>query len=234
MVSKNQKTLNKKKSRKPKMSENLIKEEYTIEEMARIAKYSERSKENSPVKLKIFAADKKAGNSNVVSAEMVKNKGRELDNTKMFETFGTTDMELQHVLLNQAIETFSNSIPSEDEDADCIKLTRMANSIMAILAGIHPQDEIEGMLAVQMIAVHNMAMETMKRAMLPNQTSEGRESNVNSATKMLRTFVSQMEALQRHRTGGQQKMTVEHVNVTAGGQAIVGVVNQGGNNEKRE
>ena len=53
------------------------------------------------------------------------------------------------------------------------------------------------------------------------------ESNVNHATKMLRTFTAQMEALKRYRTGGQQKVTVEHVHVTAGGQAIVGVVNRG-------
>jgi hypothetical protein len=45
---------------------------------------------------------------------------------------------------------------------------------------------------------------------------------------MLRTFVAQMEALKKYRTGGQQKMIVEHVNVNEGGQAIVGTVNQGG------
>jgi len=89
------------------------------------------------------------------------------------------------------------------------------------------------MLAVQMIAVHNAAMEAMKRAMIEGQTVEGRESNINYATKMLRTFAAQMEALKRYRTGGQQKVIVEHVYVTAGGQAIVGVVNRGeGNSEK--
>ena len=85
-----------------------------------------------------------------------------------------------------------------------------------------------------MIAVHNLAMETMKRAMIEGQTFEGEEANVNRATKMLRTFATQMEALKRYRTGGQQKVTVEHVHVTAGGQAIVGVVNRGeGNGGKR-
>ncbi len=57
---------------------------------------------------------------------------------------------------------------------------------------------------------------------------------MNHATKMLRTFTAQMEALKRYRTGGQQKVTVEHVHVNQGGQAIVGVVNRGeGNSEKR-
>ena len=51
---------------------------------------------------------------------------------------------------------------------------------------------------------------------------------------LLRTFTTQMEALKRYRTGGQQKVTVEHVHVNEGGQAIVGVVNRGeGSSGKR-
>jgi hypothetical protein len=36
----------------------------------------------------------------------------------------------------------------------------------------------------------------------------------------------QMEALKRYRTGGEQKVTVQHVSVSEGGQAIVGNVTQ--------
>jgi hypothetical protein len=36
-----------------------------------------------------------------------------------------------------------------------------------------------------------------------------------------------MEALKRYRTGGEQTVTVQHVNVSEGGQAIVGNVTQG-------
>jgi hypothetical protein len=46
--------------------------------------------------------------------------------------------------------------------------------------------------------------------------------------KLLRTFTAQIEALQRHRGKGEQKVTVEHVHVHAGGQAIVGAVTPGG------
>jgi hypothetical protein len=42
----------------------------------------------------------------------------------------------------------------------------------------------------------------------------------------LRTFASQTEALSRYRGKGEQKMTVEHVHVYQGGQAIVGQVAQ--------
>ena len=42
--------------------------------------------------------------------------------------------------------------------------------------------------------------------------------------KLLRTFAAQVEALQRYRGKGQQKVTVEHVHVHAGGQAVVGTI----------
>jgi hypothetical protein len=56
------------------------------------------------------------------------------------------------------------------------------------LAGIGPRDEIEGMLAAQMIAVHNAAMECLRRAMLPNQSFEARQLNLNLANKLSRTY----------------------------------------------
>jgi hypothetical protein len=51
------------------------------------------------------------------------------------------------------------------------------------------------------------------------------QTNGSLATKLLRTFTAQIEALQRYRGKGQQKVTVEHVHVHSGGQAIVGTVN---------
>jgi hypothetical protein len=50
------------------------------------------------------------------------------------------------------------------------------------------------------------------------------DSAVNGLTKLTRTYAAQMEALKRYRSGGEQKMTVQHVHVAEGGQAIVGNV----------
>jgi hypothetical protein len=52
--------------------------------------------------------------------------------------------------------------------------------------------------------------------------------------KLLRTYTMQVEALQRYRGKGQQKVTVEHVHVHSGGQAIVGAVKGGGVQSKSE
>jgi hypothetical protein len=103
------------------------------------------------------------------------------------------------------------------------------------LAGIDPRDELEGMLATQLIATHSAAMECYRRAMILEQSFESRRENLNQANKLSRTYTQLLEALSRHRGKGQQKVTVEHVHVHAGGQAVVGVVETpGGSSAKSE
>jgi hypothetical protein len=97
-------------------------------------------------------------------------------------------------------------------------------SAIAMLQGIKPSDEIEGMLASQMVGTHSAAMECLRRAMLPNQSFEGREQNLKHGAKLLSIYARQIDALNKHRGKGQQKVTVEHVHVEAGGQAVVGNV----------
>ena len=96
---------------------------------------------------------------------------------------------------------------------------------MTTLAAIGPKDELEGIIAAQLVACHNASMECYRRAMLPDQTFDGRHENLNQASKLSRTYSTLLETLNRHRgKGAQQKVIVEHVNVAAGGQAIVGNV----------
>jgi hypothetical protein len=96
------------------------------------------------------------------------------------------------------------------------------------LAGMNLKGEIEGMIAVQMIASHHAAMECYRRAMIPEQTFEGRNEALNQANKLSRSHAALVEALNRHRGKGQQKVTVEHVQVHAGGQPSVAPVTREG------
>ena len=59
-------------------------------------------------------------------------------------------------------------------------------------------------------------MECYRRAMIAEQTFEGRRENLNQANKLARTYATLIEALNRHGGKGQQKVTVEHVHVHAG------------------
>jgi hypothetical protein len=128
-----------------------------------------------------------------------------------------------NILANQTIKTlwvFKNS----DEQ----QVIKQENAAIAALAGIGPKDELEGMIAAQLVACHNASMECPRRAMHPEQTFEGRRENLSQANKLSRTYATLLEALNRHRGKGQQKVTVEHVHVHEGGQAIVGNVESPG------
>jgi hypothetical protein len=137
--------------------------------------------------------------------------------TAMQQAFGTLDFDLIAHLLRQATSVLPDRA-REDVKGE--------NFVLAALSGIEPRDELEGLLAVQMVAVHNLAMAFLSHASLEGQTTPGIDLNVNRATKLMRTFAALTEALHRHRSKGEQKMIVEHVHVHSGGQAIVGPVNK--------
>ena len=100
------------------------------------------------------------------------------------------------------------------------------NQTLALIRGIAPQDPVEAMLAAQMSAVHTATLNYARRTANADTFMES-EMAEKAFNRLSRTFIAQMDALKKYRTGGEQKMTVEHVHVHEGGQAIVGNV-QGG------
>ena len=140
-----------------------------------------------------------------------------LTQLQALETTGMVDPDASSRLLTQVI----SGQPHSDS------LTH-ANAAIAFLQGIGPQDELEGMLAGQMVTVHNLAMEYARRAMGQNLSIDVSNSLINRTTKLMSVFTRQVEALQKYRTKGQQKIVVQHVQVSEGGQAIIGDVHQRG------
>ena len=61
-------------------------------------------------------------------------------------------------------------------------------AMLVAMSGMEPRDAFEGMLIAQAIASHNAAMECHRRAMIPEQTFEGRRENLNQANRLSRTF----------------------------------------------
>jgi hypothetical protein len=118
-----------------------------------------------------------------------------------------------------------------DSKKDEKEQLRKANAAIAFIGEIEPSDSEEFLLASQMFAVHDLSMTMAKRAAIPDQTIDGVDRNINRMTKLMRTFTTQMDALNKHRTKGQQKFTVQYVNVENGGQAIVGDVSKGGGDD---
>src|ERR1700687_5670875 len=133
-----------------------------------------------------------------------------------------------NVIANQAAQAIWAKNSNEEERSNLFSAT------IAGLIGIGPNDELEGMLAAQLVACHNASMECYRRAMIGEQSFEGRRENLSQANKLSRTYATLLEALNRHRGKGQQEVTVEHVHVHAGGQAVVGNVEGGGTRTKLE
>ena len=84
--------------------------------------------------------------------------------------------------------------------------------------------KIEAMLAAQMGAVH-LATMTFARRLAHVENIPQQDSAERAFNKLARTFAAQVAALKEYRSKGEQKMTVQHVHVAEGGQAIVGNVN---------
>jgi hypothetical protein len=136
----------------------------------------------------------------------------------LMEALGTSDLDFFNGLLNQVA-----NVDPRGSEANGSTL----NFMLSIIKGVEPRDQVEAMLAAQMAAVHISIMTFARRLAyvdnIPQQDSAERAFN-----KLTRTFATQMEALKRYRTGGEQKVTVQHVTVGEGGQAIVGNVTQAG------
>jgi hypothetical protein len=100
------------------------------------------------------------------------------------------------------------------------------------LAEMKPANLTEAMLANQMIAVNDAALLFVLQATGAESSAEKRNDDTERACKFLALYIQQVDAMQRLKgKAGRQRVTVEHVNVHAGGQAIVGTVTARGPGE---
>src|SRR5262249_44815349 len=100
---------------------------------------------------------------------------------------GSQSDHWNNILANQTVQTLW--LKHSDKDTR----DRQYRATVAALAGIGPKDEIEGMMAAQLLAAHNAAMECYRRAMLSEQTFEGREQNFCQANKLSRTYAALLD-----------------------------------------
>lgn len=157
----------------------------------------------------------------------VKVKGSPEDGHKVIGThaalgviFGTDTPEQASALLHHCFKVLSRAEAGGTNETEDERLF-----MLSVVNDIGPRDAVERMLAVQMAATHVALIRAggrMATCTLLNQL----EAHTTAYTKLARTFAAQVEALRKHRSKGQ-KVTVEHVHVHAGGQAIVGHVEAG-------
>lgn len=122
---------------------------------------------------------------------------------------GTTDFALSTGIFVSGV----NAMPGN-------QVGRNANIAAQALADAAPQDSTEARLCMQEMALYEQGMKYLKRLddtdMLPQK-----DFYLKSAMKLLRLHNETIEARNKHRRGGEQRVVVQHVNVTDGAQAIV-------------
>lgn len=139
-------------------------------------------------------------------------------------TTGTDDLDFWTAIISQLSGASSNKGAVDKQPFDFM---------MSIILEPKSRAKFEIMLAAEMAAVHGAMMKFAQY--LANTTSiEGINSNGNILNKLARTYAMQMDVLQRYRSGGEQKVTVQqNVSVSEGGQAIVGNVTQNAHNDNK-
>lgn len=162
--------------------------------------------------------------SKVVQRQTIQSPDVEPDNSGTLSHIGgSKSNDWNRVLVDQAFGSLWCGNSDEQYKG------RQCNATVAFMVRTKPADELEGMMAAQLFAAHNAAMECYRRGMIKDQPAEGRALNLNQANKLSRTYTTLLEALNRHRgKSSQQKVTVEHVHVHEGGQAAIGNFSAGG------
>lgn len=147
--------------------------------------------------------------------------------------YGVHDMKLAAQLVDQAMRV--RTAWSSGDIGDPLEIA------MTMVMEMKPETITETMLGMQMNAVHNAAMASLQKAAYHRESSENPDMHMSRTTRLMRLFVDQIEAMAKLKgKTGQQKVTVEHVHVHEGGQAIVGAVSaagprqgEGGSSEKQ-
>ncbi len=115
----------------------------------------------------------------------------------------------------------SNQVINAQFSGQCKDAASLATATVGALVSMNPQDIIEGQLCSRLLVLANQYNEYMRRAALPDQSTDGAERNINRATKLMRLYNETLDTLSKYRRKGEQRVVVQHVNVNNGGQAVV-------------
>jgi|GEM_PF-2512460 hypothetical protein len=135
-------------------------------------------------------------------------------NALFMKATGTVHPSAQRHLITQA----TAALPNNAGDS-----VIPHNSLMENLSSMSPKTELEAMLSVQLITVHNFAMDFFSRLTEPTGFEEVTDRQLNRITKLLTVFQKGVSALEKLRQR-EQVIKVQHVHINQGGQAVIGNV----------
>jgi hypothetical protein len=138
---------------------------------------------------------------------------------QLMAAFGTTSETVAHV----EVDRIAKALRQRDGTINPAEL----DTVIAIVSGQQPKNELEAMIVCQMAVTHALTMRSLGKL---SRSHEGQQQDSNGLTvaRLTKAFTSQVDALAKIRRGGAQRVVVEHVYIHAGAQAIVGAVTHSG------
>jgi hypothetical protein len=142
------------------------------------------------------------------------------DSGELSQIMGTKDTEIAEQILTMACVAMNPIIAKRTGEGN---YSECFNLIFQSMHDFQPKDATEARLIAQAIAVFQHGMDGLARAATATQISH-RDSYINTSTKLFRVHNETIEALNRHRRGGEQRVIVQHqqVNISGQAQAVVG------------
>jgi hypothetical protein len=121
----------------------------------------------------------------------------------------------QDILLYENIVGGAISAQPANQNRD-----RSVNIVNQVLADHEPRDSTEAKLCLQAHTLYSQGMRYLHLADIQDQIPQA-EYHMKNAIKLLRLHNETVEALNRHRRKGEQKVIVQHVQVNDGGKAVI-------------
>jgi hypothetical protein len=134
------------------------------------------------------------------------------------ELSGSASGAFTYGLYCQAVGPLCHNAQDDPETVDVARI-----AARRFLAAVAPRDAVEGMMAAQLLGLHDAAMECFRRGAMREQPGEYRDQNLSQANRLVRSYATLVEALDRRRGKGQpQVVRVERVTVNAAGRPSSG------------
>ena len=152
------------------------------------------------------------------NSRLSSNEQLELANAAKTAITGSASSDYNSLFMNQTLNAMVTP--------ESITYIGRINAMEEILLSMNPADEFEAMLCRKIFLLDNHAVDILTKA----KNSKHPETAVKyytTANKLMARHEQALEALNRHRRKGEQKVTVTHNHVTVndGGKAVVGPVN---------
>jgi len=194
--------------------------------------------------------------NNVTTDETIKNKELEVKKTPTGRSpikivkkdgaisWGDTLLREPHQDIPSA---FQHLTATMDTGIACEIITRAANaqpddgclatrfsSVLETLADAAPKDSTEARLTLQAATLYSKGMDYFDRAEKQTMLCHS-EHYMKHGTRLLRLHNETIDALTKYRRGGEQRVVVQHVNVSDSSQAIInnGTLSTGGGLDER-